>query len=468
MLSSKKKGFCLIVISSLIITFFGCFNFTQALNNIPQEVYVNDDNAFVFVRLKGLLITDVSNPDNPSYVSFIKIKNVRDCAKIITKNNTVYILASNLDTDYYFDLYIIDITSIENPQLISTLELNLYHMFYYGIGVSISGNYLYIADNSLYIIDISDNSNPTTISTITDYTANDVAAVGSIVYLACDDGLVILDVSSPESEVFVGNYSLPDAKKVCIEGTFCYLFCQGYYIECNVIDITNTNNMHFLGSYKKDSMKYLCISSSILYFIRSSSLFVIDLTDPSIANELTEFYLSSSINGLFINENYAYYVSETQGLGIIDITTPNTPELVSNFTIKIQTEIVRNIILIIISLVIIAVLVTLGIVFRKQLIEWLNKNNSILALSLAIVSFLTGIFVIVLTFVSSINIPYEVYIFICVLLAVSSITSLILGIIGIKKQNKKRLAIAGVIISSLVIITAIIYAIFIISLLIAL
>lgn len=467
MLTFKRKGFCLIVICSLIILFFGSFSFVQATNNKPQEVYVMGDNAFVFVRFKGLMIIDVSSPDDPFYVSFVKIKNARDCTRIIARNDAVYILTSNQDTEFYFDLYIVDITDIENPQLVSTLELNLYHKLYFGIGLSISGDYLYIADSSLYIIDISDNSNPSIISTITDYSANDVVVEGNIAYLACDEGLIILDVSSPESEVFVGNYSLPNAEKVSIEGNVCYLFCQGYNIECNIIDITDTNNMIFLGSYKKDSMKYICVSSSILYYIRAYSLFVVDLTDPSNTNEL-EFYLSSSINGLFVEEEYTYYASETLGLGIINMTTPNTPELVCNFTIKIQSELVRNIILIIVSIIVVAVLITFGIVYRVQLSEWLNKNNSISALSLGIVSFLIGIFVILSMYVSSINTPYGVSIFLFVLLSITTIASFILGIIGIKKQNKMRLAIAGVILSSLVIITSIIFAIILISLLISL
>ena len=93
----------------------------QPLQNLGK-FYYKDDMIYVSETRQGIHIIDNSNPESPQNIKFIAIPGVLDMA---IKNNILY-------ADNFTDLIAIDITDLENIEVVKRME-NLYpeHQNYY-------------------------------------------------------------------------------------------------------------------------------------------------------------------------------------------------------------------------------------------------------------------------------------------------------------------------------------------------
>jgi len=147
-------------------------------------------------------------------------------------------------------------------------------------GVTISGNYAYVADGSsgLAIIDISDPTNPgSPVYRDTDGTAQEVTISGNYAYVADrNSGLAIIDISDPTNP-----------------GTPVYKDTNG-----SALGVVINGNYAYVADY-------------------SSGLAIINISDPT--NPGTPVYkdIDGRARGVAISGNYAYVADGTIGLAII-------------------------------------------------------------------------------------------------------------------------------------------------------
>ncbi len=350
----------------------------QAKDYETEDIFVDGDYAYTYVTGRGLQIIDVSDPLNPQFAGHIVLEGYR-CSHIFAVDNYVYVAFG-----FPIKVYIINVLDPSNPVLersiSSDVEDNTVQVF-------AIGDFLYIVGGDVLVV--YDISNPTSSSkelTYSDFDVNYVFVTDNKAYLACETaGLVILDVTTPNSPVLLGNYTESLGRKIVVEGNYGYLFCwkNGIGAECHILDISNPSSISLLGYYTKTYMDFALIEASKMYYARGGYINVVGLSNPGSPLEYPEFYLDTgyAANGLFVKGDYAFTTSNYIGLVITDVSNPYDLSVISTYTVNIPAVFTRNIILIVVSAVILLALISLVVVQRKQLqerfINWKQKPDRI-------------------------------------------------------------------------------------------
>ena len=149
----------------------------------------------------GIYIVDNSNPDAPVYLS--SYEHVVSCDPVVTDGDFAYVtLRSGNNCGRAQDLLLIlDLSEIQNPQLIATYDLDSPQ------GLAINDDILYVSDNGIRILDVSDKSNIQELAFVANIPANDVIYHNDILLVTADDGFYQFDVSDVNNVTQLGQFS---------------------------------------------------------------------------------------------------------------------------------------------------------------------------------------------------------------------------------------------------------------------
>ena len=200
-------------------------------------------------------------------------------------------------------------------------------------GVTISGNYAYIADETsgLAIIDISDPTNPgTPVYKATSYKAKSVAVSGNYAYVIDQSsGLAIIDISdkaNPGSPSYTAtNANMGTALAVAVSGNYAYVAAS--FAGLVIINISDPTSPGTPNYYDTNGMAFgVTVSGNYAYVAdRATGLAIFDISNP--ASPGTPIYVDTNgeARGVAISGNYAYVADKDAGLAIIDISDPTSP-----------------------------------------------------------------------------------------------------------------------------------------------
>ena len=225
----------------------------STITDINSSIVYSVDNLLFSDDSSSLRVFDISDPAKPAGITEYNYNDIRD---IIVEDNIAYLLSGRLG------LIILDISDIKTPIQLSTLSLTNPAAF------TKSGSFIYVADgrNGLKIINVSNLKKPvnfdslksgntvaidvsgenvivaettglTTIQTflqgvsfvinkfITTIRSTSIAIYKTLSFIpAKSDGLLVLDISSPESPVEVKANITPDyAGDIVIDGNDLYM-----------------------------------------------------------------------------------------------------------------------------------------------------------------------------------------------------------------------------------------------------
>ncbi|WP_297761259.1 hypothetical protein [uncultured Muriicola sp.] len=305
------------------------------------KIYAYQDYIFVNDKFRGVHVIDNSNPASPRKVSFIKIAGNVD---ISIKNNFLY-------ADSLTDLIVLDISDINNIQIVNRLENVLRDnvvwpleadIFEYddwgnpdsiligwevvterrlveevqqrfddilmanaaensvGQGGSLArfkivADYLYAVDNhSINIFEISDLANPQDMEDV--YAGFDIETIfnrGDQLFLGSRSGMYIYDITEPSNPSFISEFQHGTAcDPVVVDGDYAYITLRGGN-GCGATE---------------------------------SGLFLVDISDISNPS-LTANYPMEEPYGLGIMNNTLFVCDGSFGLKVYDTT--NVPELIA-------------------------------------------------------------------------------------------------------------------------------------------
>ncbi|RKY91386.1 hypothetical protein DRQ15_05095 [candidate division KSB1 bacterium] len=246
------------------------------------NIFLSGYYAYIVEWGRGFKIVDVSNPKDP--------REIGSYAKMI------YPWAVQVSKQYAFvttmgqGLCIFDVSDPTNPELLTQVNPTTSS---YALSVLDSCVYVSIREGGgksrIEAIDISDIANPRVVGFWKGFCYS-MYGFGNLLYLPSGASLRILDVSDPANPEEIGHY----------EGV-------GY------------NDVHVVGHYAYVSYRTR----------RWTGLTILDVSDPPNPQELGSYaarlfcYQSVVVSG-----NYAYLACGDAGLQIMDITTPETPEVV--------------------------------------------------------------------------------------------------------------------------------------------
>lgn len=148
--------------------------------------------------------------------------------------------------------------------------------------------------------------------------ANDVFVMGDIAYLACDNGLLTIDIRNPEDPSKIGEYlSGFNVKDVYVSGDVAYVVVSTGLLSLNVSDPTDISQ---LDSYSTSG-------PAISVEVSGNSAFILDTNDGLVAVNITKPQDLSHLS------TYSYLTQDNSDMAISGDTlyvlnnTVNEPEL---------------------------------------------------------------------------------------------------------------------------------------------
>ncbi|MHB8859878.1 MAG: LVIVD repeat-containing protein [Thermoleophilia bacterium] len=230
-------------------------------------------------------------------------------------------------------------------------------------GLSIEGNYAYIASggsNSLSIIDITDPLTPVMVSSLTDPSGRldrawGVHVSGSYAFVVTgfsgtSDRLTVVDISNRANPYIVGSLqdfvNLDGALHIDVQGQYAYITAP-FDNRMTIVDISSPQGPHLVGSIKDDVKLYradgISVSGSHAYVVShqidggsdKSYLNSVDISDPAnpmLADSLNSSYFRGG-DQMAIVGNYLYVPGNLDHtFTIVDVSSPLSMSIVSHIT----------------------------------------------------------------------------------------------------------------------------------------
>ena len=312
---------------------------TVDFGNNPEGTGTNAD--------AGIIISDISNPDNPEEISYLKTgqdKQILFEGNLKLIGRTLYALMydSALPESY---LWIIDVSDPDNPKDLGETALATS----FDSDIEVSGNYAYIVFNSytkgnetISTFDISDPANPRNVGEITipiPGSFNALKSTGSLLFAMTDDGLYIFNASIPGSLKqigFLGNpfppltgvippeYIPPDFFDMALAGNDLYIVSG--IDRLLVVDISTPTNPKIISNFEmQEQGTNIIVSGNRAYLLSCNGpvafsegvenlLAVVDISNPGNLKEFNSVLLSptysESYSNLIETDNHLYFCDD--------------------------------------------------------------------------------------------------------------------------------------------------------------
>lgn len=315
-------------------------NPTQASHFTPsgamQDIIVDGNYAYIAGGSSGLYIYNVSNPASPSYTGIYDDGTSAWANGIAKDGNYVYIA-------YDDELYIVDVSTPSVPAHQGHVAINAPGT---SMSVAVMDTFAFTANftngswsNGLTIYNVNDKTNPTVITNADTYGySRDICLSGDYAFIA-DDGLYVIDITNPAAPVFADTlFTNTDLYGVYVAGNLA--FAADNSDGLRVIDVTNVNSMSELGNIKMTGFPFNSVINGNYAYLAcgNGGLKVIDISDSMNMNEVYSF-TTANARGLQIIGDTLYLADRSQGLMYFDISTPDTPVLLSTTYISLANDV---------------------------------------------------------------------------------------------------------------------------------
>jgi predicted small secreted protein len=336
MLASESN----IVFGSSVAATIGGKNYlicTVDFGNNPEGSGTNAD--------AGIIILDVSNPDNPEEISYLKTEQGN---RILFEGNPtlngsiLYVLTYDQAlTDSY--LWIIDVSDPNNPKDMGKTAL----AGSFDTDIEVSGKYAYIISNNqtnssqtINTLDISDPIHPRNVGAITTLAfINTLKSSGSLLFALAENGLYIFNSSVPSdlkqigflsnpfpplTGVIVPEHIPPDFFDMALAGNDLYIVSG--IDRLLVVDISTPAKPKILTNFEmREQGTSIMISGDRAYLLSCNGpitfsegvenlLAVIDISNPGKLNEFNSVLLSPTFSESYGNmievNNYFYFFDD--------------------------------------------------------------------------------------------------------------------------------------------------------------
>jgi PKD repeat protein len=280
-----------------------------------------------------LHVVDITVPSNPRPHGSCSIGSV------------LYSITAIGDTVYLGVEKGIRIVSVTNPAFPSILGV---HEFPGGLSydLCLQGPYLYVAglEDGLRIVDVSQSDAPKDLGSLLQGTrVEGVYASGSLAYLALPGGsstgnqcLTIVDVNNPATPQVIGSYVGYNKNRVAVVGTVAYL--SGSKFEA--VDVSNPGAPSGLSTidlpgrtgkiYTLNNHLYTLEETGHVFGRTYGGIRIFDVTNETAPNPIGYFTALTTVYDFSIREPYIY-MAASNGLFVIDISTPETPTQVAKY-----------------------------------------------------------------------------------------------------------------------------------------
>jgi hypothetical protein len=208
--------------------------------------------------------------------------------------------------------------------------------------VAIDSNYAYCAMRwGLMILDVSAPDSPFFVSQVymPHGIAKRVVVAGSYAYVVHDSSdLQIVDISSPSDPVLAGSYKTPgNALDVAVAGNYAYVADSSAGLQ--IVDVSNPAVPALVTSYDTPGLAYaVTVVGNLAYLADYNSLQIIDISDPSNPDSVGAYFTPGYALDLALVGNYTYIVDSSYGLHIVNVADPSAPDSAGSYGVPTKTR----------------------------------------------------------------------------------------------------------------------------------
>jgi len=295
---------------------------------LHQCIYIEGDYAYVGLHLFGLGIYDVSDPQNPTKVSDLIYGEPGSAGPI-------YLIVQD-DYAYLADgdgLVIVDVSDKNNPTYVGTYDA------FQMRGVAVQNDYAFVVGNfdRIQILDISDPANPTEVSNISlpfeDCAFIDVDGDYAYASLVYEGDFVIIDISNVLSPTIVSSTEVGAGTPAQLSVSDDYLFVANSY-DLITYDITDKANPSEVSRVNDDSY-YIHSNGTVTCAVGADQIIrVYDTSDKANPTIIAQYYEDETdFFQVFLYDNHIFVANLFDGfivIGFVEIT-PTTNGFGLNF-----------------------------------------------------------------------------------------------------------------------------------------
>ncbi len=165
--------------------------------------------------------------------------------------------------------------------------------------------------------------------------AREVAVHGDYAFLTeyGHPGLIVFDISDPESPLFVTSLDLPEiAHRPVISGNYLYVGLAGS-AGLYVVDITDPTAPSIAGSYIGLSRcRHMAVNGDYMYVAAGGGgVAVLDISNPTNPSLLGSCGGLGYVYIISVSGDYVFTTSEYYGLYIVDVSDPTNPHVIGGY-----------------------------------------------------------------------------------------------------------------------------------------
>ncbi len=308
-------------------------------NIIPEshlfDIEISGTKAYAAANYDGLLIFDITNPSSISLISSVDTNQAYDVA---VRGDYAYI------ADTGSGLRIIDISDPFFPILVGGISEGFGSSIW---AIDVTENHAFvIAQPGIYSIDISTPTSPLIISSYVPGGiggTSDIRIIDSLAFVA-NQGLSIIDISNPESMNRIGYLDTP-GYAINLSKVESTIYLGSGHAGVEIVDTSTITNPFLVSSYLSvGSLNDVDTEGDLVYTIESSlnTMRILDISNPQTPELLGKFISQENLYKIKVSDSIAY-LGERYGLRIIDVSDPYFPQELSYLSLGIVYGIeVRN------------------------------------------------------------------------------------------------------------------------------
>ena len=276
------------------------------------------DNAVLSTR-HDLMTLDTTDPTAPAVIGAIDVFNGHPAGECRIVGDYV-LLARHVDHGAIYD-----ISDPANPTYVGLLDK---HDPTY---VEVDANLAFVgADNGnnyLTVFDVTNPAQPVKLTTIgTPDDVRDVIALDGRLYIAdADSGVLIYDLSTPQSPALIGHYNVGHfAYRIGSDGaTVCALLSD---VGLQLIDVTDPAPPPLVGSLDTSGCVNLTLVGDLGYVAAGrSGMCIADVSSPDAMFLLGGIDTPGTTNDIEVDGDFAFLADGETGLRVINVANPTQP-----------------------------------------------------------------------------------------------------------------------------------------------
>jgi hypothetical protein len=269
----------------------------------PSDIDIQGNYAYIADLEEGLEIVNITMLSNMSEVGQYDAP-FRSLSSVTVEGDYAYVTSFN-------GFEIINVTDVTNPVKVGGFDNGR------GLGIDIVGSYAFVCEfeRGVGIYDITDVTNPTEYARIDEFTViEDISVSGDAVYVAAgEEGAMKVDISTLSSPILMGTYN--DAPIYTVEAHSGYL----YGVSDSDIKIISETTMDEVANWAGDYFDVIPYGTRA-YLFKIDGIDILDITNPEAPTYLGN-YTHNTYGGLttgYIDDTYVYAVNPDYGVYILD------------------------------------------------------------------------------------------------------------------------------------------------------